>query len=98
MIIYNKQIKNKLKQISTFKKKESKMKIETNKYVTLAYELHVGEEDERELMERATKEIPLEFIYGTGSYYHFTAITSKIFQASLWEALLFLYQSFYLSS
>ncbi|NLZ95702.1 MAG: peptidylprolyl isomerase [Bacteroidales bacterium] len=43
------------------------MKIEINKYVTLAYELHVGEEDERELMERATKDIPLEFIYGTNS-------------------------------
>ena len=43
------------------------MKIETNKYVTLAYELHVGEDGEKELMERATKEIPLEFIYGTNS-------------------------------
>ena len=43
------------------------MKIETNKYVTLAYELHVGEDDERELMERATTEIPLEFIFGTNS-------------------------------
>ncbi len=43
------------------------MKIETNKYVTLAYELHVGEDDERELMERATEEIPLEFIFGTNS-------------------------------
>lgn len=43
------------------------MKIETNKYVTLAYELHVGEDEERELMERATEEIPLEFIFGTNS-------------------------------
>lgn len=43
------------------------MKIEVNKYVTLAYELHVGEEGEKELMERATKETPLEFIYGTNS-------------------------------
>ena len=43
------------------------MKIETNKYVTLAYELYVGEDDERELMERATEEIPLEFIFGTNS-------------------------------
>lgn len=43
------------------------MKIEINKYVTLAYELHVGEDGERELMERATEEIPLEFIYGTNS-------------------------------
>lgn len=43
------------------------MKIETNKYVTLAYDLHVGEDDERELMESATKEVPLEFIFGTNS-------------------------------
>ena len=43
------------------------MKIETNKYVTLSYDLHVGEDDERELMESATKEAPLEFIYGTNS-------------------------------
>lgn len=43
------------------------MKIESNKYVTVAYELHVGEEGERELMERATEEIPLEFIFGTNS-------------------------------
>ena len=43
------------------------MKIETNKFITLAYDLHVGEGDERELMERATKEAPLEFIFGTNS-------------------------------
>lgn len=43
------------------------MKIEANKYVTLAYDLHVGEDDERELMESATKEAPLEFIFGTNS-------------------------------
>jgi FKBP-type peptidyl-prolyl cis-trans isomerase SlyD len=43
------------------------MKIETNKYVTLAYDLHVGDDDERELMESATKEAPLEFIFGTNS-------------------------------
>ncbi len=43
------------------------MKIETNKYVKLAYELYVGEDNERELMERATEEIPLEFIFGTNS-------------------------------
>lgn len=43
------------------------MKIETNKYVTLSYDLHVGEEEERELMESATKEAPLEFIFGTNS-------------------------------
>lgn len=43
------------------------MKIETNKYVIVSYDLHVGENDERELMERATKEVPLEFIFGTNS-------------------------------
>ena len=43
------------------------MKIETNKYVTVTYDLHVGEDDERELMESATKETPLEFIFGTNS-------------------------------
>ena len=43
------------------------MKIETNKFITLAYDLHVGEDDERELMESATKEAPLEFIFGTNS-------------------------------
>lgn len=43
------------------------MKIDVNKYVIVAYELHVGEEGEKELMERATEEIPLEFIYGTNS-------------------------------
>lgn len=43
------------------------MKIETNKYVTLSYDLHVGEDDERELMESATKEVPLQFIFGTNS-------------------------------
>ena len=43
------------------------MKIETNKYVTLAYDLHVDDGDEKELMESATKETPLEFIFGTNS-------------------------------
>ena len=43
------------------------MKIETNKFITLAYYLHVGDGEERELMERATKEAPLEFIFGTNS-------------------------------
>ena len=44
------------------------MKIEVNKYIKLAYDLHVGEDDEeRELMEQATKETPLEFIFGTNS-------------------------------
>lgn len=43
------------------------MKITTNKFVSLSYDLNVGEGEERELMERATSETPLEFIYGTGS-------------------------------
>lgn len=43
------------------------MKISTNKFVALSYDLNVGEGEERELMERATTEAPLEFIYGTGS-------------------------------
>lgn len=30
------------------------MKISTNKYVTLTYDLHVGEDEERELVEQAT--------------------------------------------
>ena len=43
------------------------MKISTNKFVSVAYDLSVGEGDERELMERATKEHPLQFIFGTDS-------------------------------
>jgi FKBP-type peptidyl-prolyl cis-trans isomerase SlyD len=43
------------------------MKISENKYVTLTYDLNVGEGEERELMEQATAERPLEFIYGTNS-------------------------------
>ena len=43
------------------------MKIEVNKYIKLAYDLHVGEDGEKELMERATEETPLEFIFGTNS-------------------------------
>lgn len=43
------------------------MKISTNKFVSLSYDLNVGEDEERELMERATEENPLEFIYGTNS-------------------------------
>jgi len=43
------------------------MKISTNKFVSLSYDLNVGEDEERELMERATAETPLEFIYGTNS-------------------------------
>lgn len=43
------------------------MKISTNKFVALSYDLNVGENEERELMERATAETPLEFIFGTNS-------------------------------
>jgi FKBP-type peptidyl-prolyl cis-trans isomerases 2 len=43
------------------------MKISTNKFVSVSYDLNVGEGDERELMERATTERPLQFIFGTGS-------------------------------
>lgn len=43
------------------------MKISENKFVTLTYDLNVGEGDERELMEQATAERPLEFIFGTNS-------------------------------
>ena len=43
------------------------MKITDNKYVTLTYDLNVGEGEERELMEQATAENPMAFIYGTNS-------------------------------
>ncbi|NDW09200.1 peptidylprolyl isomerase [Dysgonomonas sp. 520] len=43
------------------------MKISTNKYVSLTYDLNVGEGEQQELMERATPEHPLEFIFGTNS-------------------------------
>ena len=42
------------------------MKITPNKYVAVTYDLNVGEGDERELMEKATAEVPLKFIYGMG--------------------------------
>jgi FKBP-type peptidyl-prolyl cis-trans isomerase SlyD len=43
------------------------MRISKNKFVSVVYDLNVGEEEhERELMERATKERPLQFIYGVG--------------------------------
>ena len=42
------------------------MKITANKYVAVIYDLNVGEGEERELMEKATREVPLKFIYGTG--------------------------------
>ncbi|MEN6589186.1 MAG: peptidylprolyl isomerase [Proteiniphilum sp.] len=43
------------------------MRISDNKYVSLTYDLNVGEGEERELMEQATAERPLEFIFGTNS-------------------------------
>ncbi len=44
------------------------MKISTHKFVSLTYDLNVGGEgEELELMERATVEQPLEFVFGTGS-------------------------------
>lgn len=43
------------------------MKISTNKFVSVSYDLNVGEGEERELMERATSETPLTFIFGTNS-------------------------------
>lgn len=43
------------------------MKISNHKMVSLSYDLNVGEGDELELMERATPEQPLEFIFGTNS-------------------------------
>jgi FKBP-type peptidyl-prolyl cis-trans isomerase SlyD len=43
------------------------MKISQNKSVSLSYDLHVGEGEEQELMERATSETPLQFIFGTNS-------------------------------
>lgn len=42
------------------------MSIAPNKFVRVSYELYAGNEDERELMEEATAERPLEFIYGMG--------------------------------
>lgn len=43
------------------------MKISQNKYVVLTYDLNVGDDDEKELMEQATIEQPMEFIFGTNS-------------------------------
>lgn len=42
------------------------MNIATNRFVSVSYDLSVGEGDERELMERATPEQPLQFVYGLG--------------------------------
>jgi FKBP-type peptidyl-prolyl cis-trans isomerases 2 len=43
------------------------MKISASKFVAVTYDLNVGEGEERELMEKATTEAPLSFIYGTGT-------------------------------
>lgn len=43
------------------------MKITVNKFVAVTYDLNVGEGEERELMEKATAEVPLKFIFGTSS-------------------------------
>ncbi|MDR2119376.1 MAG: FKBP-type peptidyl-prolyl cis-trans isomerase [Tannerella sp.] len=43
------------------------MKIATNRFVSVMYDLNTGNEDARELRERATAEHPLEFICGTGA-------------------------------
>ena len=42
------------------------MKITANTYVAVTYDLNVGEGEERELMEKATTEVPLKFIFGMG--------------------------------
>jgi len=44
------------------------MKVSTNKFVSASYDLMVGGEEgkEQELMEKATAEKPLSFIFGTG--------------------------------
>ncbi|MDR2534378.1 MAG: FKBP-type peptidyl-prolyl cis-trans isomerase [Tannerellaceae bacterium] len=41
------------------------MRITANKFVSVIYDLHVGEGLERELMERATREAPMSFISGS---------------------------------
>ena len=43
------------------------MKITKNKFVSVIYDLNVGDDSERELMESATKERPLQFIFDTGA-------------------------------
>jgi len=42
------------------------MKISDDKMVSLIYELTVGEEGDKELMEKATREQPLTFMFGMG--------------------------------
>ena len=43
------------------------MKISKNKFVSVTYDLNVGEDNDIELMESATEEQPLQFIFGTGT-------------------------------
>ena len=43
------------------------MTISKDKFVSVTYDLHVGNDDERELMESATVERPLQFIFGGGA-------------------------------
>ena len=43
------------------------MKITKDKFVAVTYDLHVGRGDERELMESASVERPLQFIFGAGT-------------------------------
>lgn len=43
------------------------MKISDKTFVSVCYKLNVGEEDELELMEEATQEAPLSFVFGTGN-------------------------------
>ena len=44
------------------------MRIDANKYVAVTYELNVGKpNEEKELMEKATVDNPLRFIFGTGA-------------------------------
>ena len=43
------------------------MKIEPGKFIAVSYDLNVGDEKEKELMERATKENPLTYIAGMGT-------------------------------
>ena len=42
------------------------MRISANKYVAVIYDLNVGEGEERKKKKKATREVPLKFIYGTG--------------------------------
>ena len=42
------------------------MRVSKNKFVTVTYDLHVGEGQDRELKERATPDQPMKFIYGNG--------------------------------